>query len=137
MESYVSHPEMDQESTPYWRSLQMHDLQLQKCDHCGRFRFPPAPGCYYCGEMGGTWEPVEGKGTVYSWIVIHHPVDKRLADEVPFVVALVDLEEGPRMAGRLGGCAREDIHAGMPVEIVYDDIDKDLTLANFRPATQK
>jgi uncharacterized OB-fold protein len=65
--------------------------------------------------------------------VIHHPVDKRLAAEVPFVVALVELEEGPRMVGRLVGCERHEIKAAMPVTVQYDDVDSELTLLNFTP----
>jgi uncharacterized OB-fold protein len=76
---------------------------------------------------------ISGRGTVYSWIVVHHPVDKRLAGEVPFIVALVELVEGPRMAGRLVGCDRDEVKAGMPVTVQYDDVDSELTLLNFTP----
>ncbi|MBW2078743.1 MAG: OB-fold domain-containing protein, partial [Deltaproteobacteria bacterium] len=109
---------------------------LQKCKWCGRFRFPPSPGCYYCGKRGESWQSVSGKGVLYSWIVIHHPLDKRLANEVPFVVVLVELEEGPRMAGRLTGCDRNEINTGMPVKVMYDDVDDELTLVNFKPDIQ-
>ena len=70
-------------------------------------------------------------GSQFSWIVIHHPVDKRLASEVPFIVALVELEEGPRIVGRLVGCSPGDIKAGMHVKAQYDDVDSELTLLNF------
>jgi len=52
MERYIVHPEADQDSTPYWQSLLQHQAKLQKCGKCGRFRFPPAPSCYYCGTWG-------------------------------------------------------------------------------------
>ncbi len=81
MERYVVHPDVDQDSEPYWQSLQEHRAKLQKCENCGRFRFPPSPSCYYCGTLGGNWEAISGRGTIYSWAVIHHPIDKRLAHE--------------------------------------------------------
>ena len=71
---------------------------------------------------------------IYTWSVIHHPVDKRLSGEVPFTVAMVDLEEGPRVVGRLVNADRAKIKAGMPVKARYEDMDKELTLLNFEPA---
>ncbi|MCX5998378.1 MAG: Zn-ribbon domain-containing OB-fold protein [Chloroflexi bacterium] len=134
MERYVVHPEADQDSAPYWQFISEHGAKLQKCTNCGRFRFPPSPSCYYCGTLGGNWVRISGRGSVYTWIVVHHPVDKRLSGEVPFVVAMVDLEEGPRVAGRLIDADRTKIRAGMPVRIRYDDMDSQLTLLNFEPA---
>ncbi len=133
VERYIVHPEVDQDSEPYWQSLREHEAKLQKYPECGRFRFPPSPSCYYCGTPGGKWEPIRGNGTIHTWIVIHHPIDKRLAGEVPFVVALVDLEEGPRVAGRLLQANRESVRVAMPVRVRYDDMDDQLTLLNFEP----
>lgn len=133
MERYVVHPEADQDSAPYWQSVHQHGARLQRCSECGRFRFPPSPSCYFCGSLGGEWEAISGNGVVYSWIVVHHPVDKRLAGEVPFVVAMVELEEGPRVAGRLVGFDSEQIRVRMPVKVCYDDMDGELTLLNFGP----
>lgn len=135
MEKFIIHPEKDHDSAPYWEHLREHKARLQKCERCGRFRFPPYPSCPYCGALGGEWAPVSGRGTVYSWIAIHHPVDARLASEVPFIVALIELEEGPRVAARLIGCDRERVKIGIPVKARYDDVDAELTLMNFEPAT--
>jgi uncharacterized protein len=131
LDRYIIHPEVDQDSAPYWESLRGHSARIQKCEDCGQFRFPPAPTCYHCGKASGKWEEISGKGRIYSWIVVNHPVDKRLADEVPFVVALIELSEGPRVVGRLTGCGKDEIRAGLPVRAVYDDLDSELTLLNF------
>ena len=133
MERFVIHPEMDEDSAPYWHSLQEHKTKLQKCDECGKFRFPPSPSCYYCASMEGRWELISGRGTIYSWIVVHHPVDKGFAGEVPFVVALVDLDEGPRIVGRFFGGNEGEMKMGMPVKIGYDDVSDDLTLVRLEP----
>ena len=131
---YIVHPEIDYDSAPYWQSLKAHQVKLQKCTNCGGFRFPPSPSCYNCGTLGGDWTPISGKGTVYSWTVIHHPIDKRLKNEVPFIIVLIELEEGPRVAGRLIDCDKNKIKAGMKVISQFDDIDSELTLLNFTPA---
>ena len=133
MEKYVVYPQKDHDSIPYWEHLKEHKARLQKCEKCGRFRFPPYPSCPYCGVMGGNWEPISGKGAVYSWITIHHAIDPRLASETPFVIVLVDLEEGPRVTGRLVGCNGDQMKIGMQVKALYDDIDAELTLLNFEP----
>ncbi len=132
MERYVIQPEKDYDSVPYWESLKNHKAKIQRCEECGKFRFPPAPTCYYCGKASGIWENISGKGKIYSWIVINHPIDKRLSNEVPFVVALIELHEGPRVVGRLIGCNKDEIKSGLPVQVLYDDLDSELTLMNFQ-----
>ena len=136
MDQHVIHPEIDQDSATFWDSAREHKVKIQRCDSCGKFRFPPSPSCYYCGQIGATWKLIEGIGTVYSWIVIHHPVDKRLANEVPFIVALVEIAEGPRIVGRMHESNPENMRAGMAVQIEYTDIDSELTLINFKPAIE-
>ena len=135
MDEHVIRPEIDQDSAPYWASVKEHKAKIQKCNSCGKYRFPPSPSCYYCGSPDGSWESIAGKGALYSWIVVHHPVDKRFASEVPFVVALVELAEGPRIVGRMYECRPEDMKAGMPVQVQYRNVDSELTLINFKPAT--
>ena len=132
-EKFVLHPQQDQDSKPYWEYLREHKAHLQKCRKCGRFRFPPYPSCPHCGTFGGDWVPISGQGKLYSWIVIQHPVDPRLAAEVPFIVSLVELEEGVRMIGRLVGVRQDKMKGDMPVKARYDDIDNGLTLINFEP----
>jgi len=125
-------PHEDPDSSPYWDSLRQHAAKLQKCKKCGQFRFPPAPSCPYCGTMGGEWVPISGKGKVFSWIVVHRPIHPLLAADVPFVVAIIELDEGPRLAGRLIGYDLNRIKSDMRVKVRYDDHDT-FTLLNFEP----
>ncbi len=134
MEKFVIYPEDDRDSAPFWKYVKEHNAHLQKCEKCGRFRFPPMPSCPYCGAFSGKWTPVSGRGKVYTWIVVHHPVDPRLAAEVPFVVGFVELEEGPRLCTRIVGCDPWQIKGDMPVKARYDRIDSELTLLNYEPA---
>ncbi len=126
-------PEIDQESKPYWEFLKKNEHRLQQCANCSRFRFPPAPACPYCGSSGGLWVPVSGEGKVYSWIVVHHPIDPRLKEDVPFPVVLVELKEGPRILGRLVGCPIDKIKGDMPVKGKFMKVNEELTLLNFEP----
>jgi uncharacterized OB-fold protein len=131
---YIVRPETDEDDAPYWQSLRDHQAKLQKCPSCKSFRFPPFSTCYNCGTEGGEWTPISGKGKVYTWTVVHHPLDPRLKTEVPFILALIELEEGPRIAGRLVNCDSDQKLFEMPVKARYDDLDNDFTLINFEPA---
>lgn len=126
-------PVPDPESTPFWEGMREGYLMLQRSS-AGEYLFPPvtfSPGSLEHPE----WVEASGKGTVFSWIVVRHPVPRDVyADEVPYVVALIALDEGCRMTGNLIEIAPEDVRAGMPVEIVYNRVTPEITLPAFRPA---
>lgn len=127
-------PVPDSESTPFWDGMREHRLMLQRCASTGEHLFPPVTFCPGSLEKP-EWVQVSGKGTVFSWIVVRHPVPRDIyADEVPYVVALIALDEGCRMTGNIVDCAPEDVRAGMPVEIVYNQVTPEITLPAFRPA---
>lgn len=126
-------PVADPVSEPYWAGCRRHELLLQRCGACGDFRFPPAPLCPRCRSPHATWTSATGAGRVYSWIVVMHPVPDVYATDVPYVIALVELDEGVRMPTNIVGCAPDAIQAGMPVEVVFDDVAGGVTLPKFRP----
>ena len=83
--------------------------------------------------MQSKWVAASGRGRLYSWIVVRHPIPREIyAGEVPYVVALVDLEEGVRIATNMTSVP-EDLTGDMPVEVVFDDVTPELTLPRFRP----
>ncbi len=125
-------PEVDLDAREYWAQLRQHRLRLQLCGQCDKFRFPPLPSCPHCGMLGGEWRDASGRGTLYTWTEIVHPLDPRLKDEVPFTMALVDLEEGPRIGGRLIGTTAARLRIALPVVARFDDVDDELTLVNFQ-----
>jgi uncharacterized protein len=94
-------PTPDADSTPFWEALADGRLQLTRCGSCGTASFPPIPSCPRCAA--DTVVPVEasGSGRVYSWATIHIALDPTFADDVPYTIVAVDLEDGPRMLGRL------------------------------------
>ncbi|MEP9360422.1 Zn-ribbon domain-containing OB-fold protein [Sphingomonas sp. KR3-1] len=127
-------PVPDSESTPFWDGMREGRLMLQRCASSGEFLFPPVTFCPGSLERP-EWAQASGKGTVFSWIVVRHPVPRDIyADEVPYVVAIVALDEGCRMTGNLIGIAPEDVRAGMPVEIAFNRVTPEITLPAFRPS---
>jgi uncharacterized OB-fold protein len=128
-------PAPDPDSQPFWEGCRAHRLLLQRCTACGRCRFPAAPFCPDCQSRESEWVAASGRGTVFSWIVVRHPVPKDVyAGDVPYVVALVELAEGVRMATNIVGCAPEAVVAGLPVEVTFEDVTAEITLPRFRPA---
>ena len=128
-------PEADPDSAPFWAACREHRLMLQKCAGCGVFRYPPGPFCPHCRSRRSEWIQSAGRARVFSWIVVTHPVPKEVyAGDVPYVVALVELDEGVRMASNIVGCAPSDVRGDMHVEVLFDDVAPGITLPRFKPA---
>ena len=126
-------PVPDSESTPFWDGMREEKLMLQRCASSGEHLFPPVTFCPGSLERP-EWVQASGRGTVFSWIVVRHPVPRDIyAEDVPYVVAIVALEEGCRMTGNIIGCAPEEVRAGMPVEILFNRVTPEITLPAFRP----
>jgi uncharacterized OB-fold protein len=118
---------------PYWDGLQRHELKLQRCNDCGKVWYPPAPFCPVCWSRNATWQKLSGRGKVNSWVIFHQAYFSSLKDDIPYNVAEVELEEGPRLLTNLVGVDNTDIELGMPVEVVFDHVTEEVTLAKFRP----
>jgi uncharacterized OB-fold protein len=118
---------------PYWDALRRREFMLQRCAECGMRWYPPAPLCPRCWSRRIEWAPASGRGRVSSWVVFHQSYFRGFDAEIPYNVAEVELEEGPRLLTNLIGIRNEEIRAGMEVEVVFDEAAPDLTLAKFRP----
>jgi uncharacterized OB-fold protein len=117
---------------PFWEALKRHELRVQRCDACGTRRFIPAELCPRCGAAGCEWEQVSGKGRVYTFTVIRRGPTPAYQADAPYVIAHVELDEGPRMISNLIGCDPEAVRIGMPVEVVFEDASPEWTLYKFR-----
>jgi uncharacterized OB-fold protein len=126
-------PRITPDNRPFWDATRRHELRLQRCTGCGRFRYPPAPVCPDCLGEGAAWERVSGRGTVTTWVVFHKLYFPAFAADLPYNVAQVELDEGPRLTANLVGVANDDIRVGLPVEVVFDDVTPEVTLPRFRP----
>ncbi|MDZ7675821.1 MAG: Zn-ribbon domain-containing OB-fold protein [Acidimicrobiales bacterium] len=125
-------PSMSPDTQFFWDGLEEHKLLIQRCADCGELRHPPRPMCPSCSSLA--WDTVEasGRGTVHSFVMPQHPQDPFV--EHPYIVALVDLEEGPRLVSNLREINFEDASIGMPVEVFFETFDGELVLHQFRPA---
>jgi uncharacterized OB-fold protein len=106
----------DPDSQFYRDGLAAGRLLLQRCDECGRARFPPLPTCPYCGSRDATVVEAKGAGRVYSWITVRVAMTDAALGAVPYAVAVVQLDEGCRVLGRLRTI--EGVACEMPVEVV-------------------
>ena len=126
-------PAVPEDGAPYWAAAREGRLELQRCAKCKHWRFPPSVVCPKCLAFEHEWAPVSGRATIYSFIVVHRPQHPGFAKDAPYNVALVELEEGPRMHTNIVECANEDLKIGMPVEVVFEKVDDEITLPKFRP----
>ncbi|GAA2727436.1 bifunctional MaoC family dehydratase N-terminal/OB-fold nucleic acid binding domain-containing protein [Actinocorallia aurantiaca] len=128
-------PAINPDNAFWFEAAKEHRLVIQRCATCESLRHPPGPCCPVCGSF--EWDTVEstGEGTVYSYVVAHHP--RHPAFDYPLLIAVIELPEGTRLTANLTGVAPEDVEIGMPVSLEWLDADPDLTLPVFRPAVPK
>jgi uncharacterized protein len=128
-------PVPDPDSAPFWAGCRESRLLIQHCEPCGHNQFPPSNLCSHCGSRGLSWKQASGNGKVFSWIVVRHPVPKPVyAQDVPYVVALVELAEGVRMPSNIVGCPVDDVVADMPVKVIFRQVTDEVVLPLFEPA---
>jgi uncharacterized OB-fold protein len=119
---------------PYWDAAGRGQMAVQRCEQCEHRPFPPRATCPNCGGSSLSWSPVSGRARVYSYTVAHRPPHPVFAAQLPLVVAIVELEEGPRMFTNIIGCDPAEVVVGMVVEARFEPIDdSDKLLPVFTP----
>lgn len=121
-------------SAPFWRSGLDGVLRLQRCEQCGHIRYPLSTICPECLEANHTWTALSGRGSVQTFVTFERAYDPSWADAVPYVVALIELEEGPVMLSNVIGTPADQVRVGQHVEIVYERISAEAALPQFRIA---
>jgi uncharacterized OB-fold protein len=124
-------PQADPDSADFWDGLAGRQIRLQRCDTCGAVRCPPLPCCPLCRARTFTTLVASGRGRVYAWITVRRPIGTVVAEELPVTIATVELDEGPRLVGRLEGTDRPA--ADLSVEATYFR-HADWTELRFTPA---
>ncbi|MDZ7830157.1 MAG: Zn-ribbon domain-containing OB-fold protein [Desulfobacterales bacterium] len=120
---------------PFWDGTREEKLMLQKCSDCAKFIFYPRIVCPHCFSDNLEWAQSSGKGTVYSYTVVENNAPSFFQDEMPFVVALIRLQEGVQMMSNIVSCEPSEVYCDMPVEVTFDKVSEEFTLPKFRPAT--
>lgn len=124
-------PEPDEESAPFFQGAMEGRLMLMKCSACGTWRMPARKLCDNCLSPEYTWEQAIGRGTLYTFSIMHqqfHP-----GFQVPYNIATVELEEGPRINTNIVGVANGQLRVGMPLVVEFEK-HEDVALPKFRPA---
>jgi uncharacterized OB-fold protein len=133
-ESYAKPlPRPNRLSQPFWDGAKRHELLLQKCSACGHVWFPPSLRCPKCLSTEYEWSKASGRGKVWSWIVMWQRYFPAFETDIPYNVAYVELEEGPKLMTNIVGCDNDAIHCDMPVEVVFEDVTPEITLPKFKP----
>jgi uncharacterized OB-fold protein len=122
---------------PFWEGARRHELRLQRCSACRKFWAPNGPVCPHCFSEVYSWDKVAGRGKIAAWVVFHKVYHPAFAKDVPYNVAFVELAEGPRIIANIVGVKNEELHIGMPVEVVFEDVNDEISLPKFRSAGSK
>jgi uncharacterized OB-fold protein len=121
--------------TEFWEAAKRHELVVQRCNACQGFQWGPEWLCYQCHSFDLGWHKVSGRGTIYSWERIWHPVHPALKEACPYLVVLVELPDAGnvRMVGNLLGSGEQQVNIGAEVEAVFEDHEDDgVTLVQWR-----
>lgn len=127
-------PKPYQDTEAYWQAAREHRFIIQQCGDCGQHQFYPRGVCSHCLSSNLAWAEASGDATVYSYSVNYRAGHPGFADQTPFVLAVVELAEGPRMMTNIVGCDPESVRIGMKVRVCFDDVTEDVTLPKFQPA---
>jgi uncharacterized OB-fold protein len=120
---------------PFWDAARRHQLVVQRCLDCGAHRFPAREVCSRCLSRRVEWQPVSGRGRVFSIAVMHQASHPWFAARVPYAVVVVELPEGARILSTVTGVPPEAITIDMPVEVDFEDVTPEVSLPVFRPAS--
>ena len=125
-------PRPSPETQPFWDGCKENELRLQRCTHCDAFYFPPRPFCPTCLSDDVEWQTVSGRGVLHSYVINHRPA---MGWAEPYAIALVALDEGPRMMTNIVGIENtpENLVLDMPLEVTFE-VRGDVQVPVFQPA---
>jgi len=127
-------PQVDEVNRPFWEATRRRELVLQRCRDCRQVWYPAATNCPKCLSTNFEWSAMSGCGTVWSFIVYHHCWHRGFEKDIPYNVAMVQLEEGPIVISNIVNVKNDSIEVGMPVKVVFEPATEQVTLFKFIPA---
>jgi uncharacterized OB-fold protein len=127
-------PVLNKDNRPFWEGCKAHRLLMQQCGECGHVRFPINTVCPRCLSPTFDWKHLSGRGSVFSYVVFHQVYNKAFAADAPYNVALVQLDEGPRMYSNVVGVANDQVKVGDRLEVVFDDVTDEVSIPRFQLA---
>ena len=126
-------PRPTPETEAYWEGCRKHQLLLQRCVECSEFQFYPRIVCTTCSGDKLEWVKASGQGKILTFTVVRRAVSEAYAADVPYVVALVQHDEGPTMMSNVVRCTPETLKIGSPVQVVFEDWSDEVSIPQFRP----
>ena len=127
-------PTPDNDSRHFWDAAREERFLIKRCADCGRAHYYPRPFCPHCWSYDVSWEQASGRATLYTYSIVRRNDLPPFNERVPYVAAVVDLDEGPRMMTNVEGCAEDDLEIGMPLVVDFRVETDDVTIPVFRPA---
>ena len=123
------------ETQHYWDGAKAGELRLQRCKDCSKAYFPPRPFCPECASRSVEVFKASGKGKLYSYIINHRPAPG-FEDDGPYAIAVIELEEGPRLMSNIVQCDQtpEALQLDMALEVTFEKVNEEITLPKFKPA---
>lgn len=127
-------PTPEADTVEFWQAAKEERLLIKHCEDCGAYVYYPRPFCPSCWSRNVTWHQASGNANLYTWSVIFNNDQPPFRDRVPYVAAIVDLEEGPRMMTNVVDTPFEDLRVGMALRVTWMPISDDYTIPVFVPA---
>lgn len=129
-------PRVSRFTRPYWDAAREGKFLLQHCRRCQRAIYYPRAWCPHCWSMDLDWAPASGRGEVITYTVVHQPPSPAFAADVPYVLAVVRLEEGPQMMANLLGIEPGKVRVGMPVRVIFEERADGVRVPQFAPTEE-
>jgi uncharacterized OB-fold protein len=132
--SHFPLPAITDDTRPFWDGCRRRELVIQRCTTCGTHRHLPTPVCWKCRGFAHEWVRVSGRGTLFSYAVVHRAFLPELAADVPYTVAVVALDDAPgvRLVSNLAGAEAGELRVGLPVEVFFEEVSPEVTVPRFR-----
>ena len=130
-------PTPDDHTRAFWDAAREGRLLIKRCAACGRAHYYPRTFCPYCWSADVSWEEASGRGVLYTYSVVHQNDLPPFNERIPYVAAIVDLEEGPRAMTNIVECDLDDVAVGMAVEVTFRVLNDEFSVPVFRPSTDK
>ena len=126
-------PVANSDTKPFWDGCLQRQFLLQRCSNCGAYRHPPSPICPKCLSDRHVWVPASGRAKVYTFVVVREALSRGWEKVIPYVLAVVELDEGPHVLTNVVNIAPEKVAIEMPVEVTFEELDGTTMLPVFQP----
>ena len=123
----------DPDWEPFWTGCKRGVLLIQRCARCENFRYPPSPICHSCLSPDYRWVEASGKGTLFSFVIAHRALDPYWKGELPYLVAVIELAEGPRLLSNLVDARFDQVQIGMAVRVIFEPLIEEIVVPRFKP----